>query len=102
VKLRTRSSASFTGGSRFLLFTLDALKRVSQELSASFLSLDPWPLLPRRIVPDVPRVPAFQFRNPVILIVAVKAGDNSQHVTTIRDAHRVVGSNATLWKRHDA
>ncbi len=57
-----------------------ALNEPANKATATFGRRDPRPLHPRWIVPDVPLMPAGEFRYPVSFFVLVKTGDLPFHV----------------------
>jgi hypothetical protein len=52
---------------------------VAEFLGASFGRNDPWAIHPRRVVPDVLRVPALELGDPVAVLVLVIADDAPVH-----------------------
>src|SRR6188474_164099 len=58
--------------------TVSAWNSYSNEFGAALRCQYPLAILPRRVVPHVLRVSAFQIRHPVPLIVLVKADDRPQ------------------------
>jgi len=59
--------------------TPDATKRMPDESRATFLRDNPRPIHPRRIVPNMLRVSAFQLSDPIALFILAKAHDFAIH-----------------------
>jgi hypothetical protein len=59
--------------------TFHTLKLVSKKTRAAFFRNDPRTVCPRRIVANVLRVPAFQFGDPLTLLVLAEADNSAFH-----------------------
>jgi hypothetical protein len=59
------------------LFALFAKQCRAQTRFPAVIRRDPKPVGPRRIVPDVLRVPAFEIRDPIAVFVLLKSDDLS-------------------------
>jgi hypothetical protein len=63
-----------------LFIAFDAVQFAADELLAAFPGHNPRTVLPRRLVADVPCMPAFQVRNPVSLFILMESNDGPIHV----------------------
>ena len=59
--------------------TSGAIELAAKESAPAFFCQDPFPDHPRRLVPHVPAMSAFQVRNPIGVFILVKTDHDSLH-----------------------
>ena len=77
--MRSRRRFASALGGQLLYIAQHALELHAEARCAPFRNRDPDADLPRRIVPDVLRVPAFELGHPVAFLVLMVADDRPTH-----------------------
>src|SRR5438309_1269838 len=89
-EVKSRESSHQANLAWFVAFALVAFPAVqfhAEAAAAALRSDDPWPLRPRRIVPNVLAVAAFEVGHPITGLVLMEANDLALHAQDAGDFH---------------
>lgn len=75
--------------------TFRTLKFMPEKPRAAFFRNDPRTVCPRRIVANVPAVSAFQFGDPLTLLVLAEADNSASHKTPCTLYKRILATGDT-------